>query len=140
MMSEKWDPANAARYTCAAEMPAAVRRSWYEANKPDLGAKPEQPKPQQTTTVAMDAEAQAAWNAWARTIAKQQILAYETQALGPVLGDIGEVTGTLRREINELRGDLGQLRAQVEILRTSTTDAAAVIDLPRDFLRRKDAA
>jgi hypothetical protein len=75
------------------------------------------------------------WNTWARTIAKQEILAYESGALGPTLGDIGKITGALRREVDELRAELGQLKAEREV-----ELAAKIIDLPNPLRRRSSAA
>jgi hypothetical protein len=112
-------------------MPAAVRRSWYEANKPPLTKPTSQSQPK--STVAMNAETAAAWDAWARGH-----VANGTNMLAQVIGqEVGKIERRLAERITELENSLGQLRAQTEILRNVTT--GAVVDLP-SFLRRKENA
>jgi hypothetical protein len=128
-MSEKWDPANAARYTCAAEMPAAVRRSWYEANKPPLTKPTSQSQPK-SSTVEMNAEAAARWNAWATKLIDDR-----GRALAYIIGsECGKIERRLTARIDTLERELGELRAAAEVER-----AGKIVDLP-NWRRKYNAA
>jgi hypothetical protein len=121
------NPANAARYTCAAEMPAAVRRSWFEANKPPLRKPASQPK---SSTVEMNAEAAARWKAWATKLIDDR-----ARTLAYIIGsECGKIERRLTAKIDALEREIGELRAAAQVERV-----AKIVDLP-NWRKRNDAA
>jgi len=124
-MSLPWDYTNPKKYTNSAQMSQSERRSWYEAGKPPLARPAWQPQPK--SAVAMNREAQAGWDNWAKTHVNNGL--YE---LSYIIGEeTAKIENRLNRKISELERELGQLRAARTVERS-----AEVFDIP-DWRRRK---
>jgi hypothetical protein len=105
------------------------RRSWFEANQPPLTKLASQPK---SSTVEMNAEAAARWNAWAT-----KLIDDHGMVLARTIGEeVGLIHRDINRELNEVRAELTALKVELRVLRGEVKGEVAL--LPN--WRKRDAA